>query len=51
MYILLLTGFVSLYPNPPPETRRCRRVHQYAHNERYDPLYNHLRGVHEETPS
>ena len=25
-------------------------MHQYAHNERYDPLYSHPRDVHEDTP-
>ena len=46
----LLTGFAATDPNPPPETRRRHRVHQYAQNDRYDPLYSHPRDVPEETP-
>ena len=50
MHAHLLTGFAAPDPNPPPETRRRRRVHQYAQNDRYDPLYTHPRDVPEETP-
>ena len=50
MHILRLTRFAAPDPNPPPETRRPRRVQQYAQNERYDPLYIHPRDVSEETP-
>ena len=50
MCILLITGFATPDSNPPPETRRRRRVHQYAQNDRYDPLYIHPRDVPEETP-
>ena len=50
MHAHLLTGFAPADPNPPLETRRRRRVHQYAQNDRYDPLYSHPRDVPEETP-
>ena len=50
MHTHILTGFASPDPNPPLEKRRRRRVHQYAQNDRYDPLYSHPRDVPEETP-
>ena len=50
MRILLVTGFVAPDPNPPPKTRRCHRVHQYAQNDRYDPLYSHPIDVPKKTP-
>ena len=51
MHAHLLTGFAAPDPNPPLETRRHCRLHQYAQNDRYDPLYSHPRDFLEETPS
>ena len=50
MHAHLLTGFAASNHNPPPETRRRHWVHQYAQNDRYDPLYSHPRDVPEENP-
>ena len=50
MHAHLLTGFVAADPNPPPKKRRHQWAHQYAQNDRYDPLYSHPRDVLEETP-
>ena len=50
MHTHLLTGFAATDLNPPPETRRHRQVHQYAQNDRYDPLSSHPRDVPEDTP-
>jgi hypothetical protein len=43
-------GFAAHAPIPPCDTRRGRRTCQYAHNERYDPLYTHARDVPDEIP-
>ena len=50
MHAHLLTGFAAADPNPPPKKRRHHWAHQYAQNDRYDPLYSHPRDVPKETP-
>ena len=49
-HVLLLTGFVAHAPNPSRNTRRVRRVREYAHNETYDPLYTHPKYVPDDIP-
>lgn len=39
------SGSAAPDPNPPPQTRRGRWVHQYTRNERNDLPYSHPRYV------
>ena len=43
-------GFISHAPNPSHNTRRGHRARGYAHNETYDPLYTHPKGVPDDIP-